>query len=715
MKNARLFLDNVVRWFSYTVLTMTVFILLVALFTKDTAGEAKIGSFSSTSFNEGWTLEKDGQTIQIKLPYVVDAKDGDILILKNTLPAYVADGSSLLTRATMQDIYIYVNGRIKQQYSTESGKNLSYYLPSAYVVTSLNSGDSGKEIQIKIRVKATGSLHGIWLSHGNNVWFDILKRNLPVTIIATLVFILGTLLLCFSATIGKRVFHSTTSFYLSLVMIDIAIWAISESGVRQLIFAKPSLSQFFSYSALELIPVLTCMFFDSAQHWRHHKSYLTAEICAAMVLLACFLLHFTGTIELYRTLIFAHGTMLIGLLLAAINFIRDLISGEIREYKSIAIGTLVFLVDAVLEIGSFYYTKFHVFGIYICIGLIALMITTLIQSLMDQLGKVRQREEKQSQVIVNTIETIAGAIDANDEYTGGHSERVGLYAGILARAVAADFDLSEEDIERIEYIGRLHDIGKIGVADFVLNKAGKLNDTEFSLMKKHVEIGADLIAALDDSVEGLVDGIKYHHERFDGKGYPDGLFETDIPLVARILCLADCYDAMTSNRIYRNRLTDEEVRAEIIRCSGTQFDPYLAEVFVSLMDRGEIHPLTFNGMETSKEGDILKSSQLEFYLQQLIYTDGVKIENPSHVRMLCYLIKLMEKKHSQADVLFISSSTDDSTTQTLLISLLNSKDMIINIYDNVYILAVFNRKSADIDNIISALENADGIEIIRRI
>lgn len=715
MKKVSLFFDNMLRWFSYTVLTMTVFIMLVAYFAYDTTGEARVGSFASISFNENWTIEKDGNISSITLPAVFDAKDGDVIILKNTLPMHLANDSSMLTRTSIQDMYIYVDGRLRQQYSTDLNKNFSYYLPSAYIVTTLNSGDSGKEIIIKVLVKDSGSLHGVWISPGNNVWFDILKRNLPVTVSAIMVLIIGFILLIMSATIGKKIFHTTSSFYLSLVMIDIAIWTISESGIRQLIFAKPSLSQFFSYSAMELIPILVCMYFDSVQHRKHHTYYIIVESVSATILFACFLLHFTGIIELFRTILFTHGIMIIGLLVVVYCFIKDILSKEIQKYKVTAIGTLIFLIVSIIELASFYRSRFHLLGIYMNIGLMTLMIATLIQSLIDQTAKVNKRESTQRQVIVNTIETIASAIDANDEYTGGHSERVGRYAGILARAAAAHYDLTEEDIERIEYIGRLHDIGKIGVADFVLNKAGKLNDIEFGLMKKHVEIGAELIAGLDDSVEGLVDGIKYHHERYDGKGYPDGLCDTDIPLVARILCLADCYDAMTSNRIYRNRLTDEETRAEIIRCSGTQFDPYLAEVFVSLIDSGVIHPLTFKGMETSQEGELLKSAQLENYLQQLIYTDGVKIDNPSHVRMLCYLIKLMEKKHSLVDVLFINSSQDDTSAQNMIMQYLSSKDMIINIYENTYIIVLFNKTSDIANNIADSLEKEENIKIIRRI
>ena len=202
---------------------------------------------------------------------------------------------------------------------------------------------------------------------------------------------------------------------------------------------------------------------------------------------------------------------------------------------------LCFLVTSLLELAAFYISRFHVFGIFVCLGLVMLTVATVIQTLIDQIRFSREREDKQTRMVVGTIETIAGAIDAKDEYTDGHSERVGHYATILARGMAADYGFSEEDILRILYIGNMHDIGKIGVTDSILNKAGRLTDDEFCLMKKHVDIGAELMTGIGENIDGLIDGILYHHERFDGKGYPSGLSDTDIPLVARIICIAETF------------------------------------------------------------------------------------------------------------------------------------------------------------------------------
>ncbi|MBQ6441324.1 MAG: HD-GYP domain-containing protein [Lachnospiraceae bacterium] len=596
MTQKRSILENIVNVFVCAALVMTALVALYACFSRDLSGEAAIGSFEVKEYSDGWTLITKEGASPVTLPTAVDCGKDDILILRNSLPEDLDDETSLVCRAAMEDVYIYIDGALREQYATESSPDFPYYLPSAYVVTQLTEADAGKELEIKIRVKTSGTMNEIYLCPGNNGWFQIAQRYYPVNVIAFVVLILGVILLLFSLIMRLLTGASRSPFYLSLLMIDVAIWIFSESRLRQLFFHKPSLSSIFAYTSVEIISILAALYFDEVQHRKHHRIYLIIETAGAIQLVINIILSVTGVAELYRTILFSHIIMAFSLVVTIVNLIRDIISRHVLKYRVVAIGMLAFLVMAGVELLAFYVSKFYVIGSYICIGLVALMLSTLIQTLLDQIAESRARQARQNQLVANTIETIAGTIDAKDEYTGGHSDRVGEYAAILARGMAEEYHFSEEDIARIHYIGVMHDIGKIGVADSVLNKAGRLTDEEYSLMKKHVEIGSELMAGMDETVPDLYNGIRHHHERYDGAGYPDGLRGTEIPLVARIICLADSYDAMTSNRVYRKRLSDEEVRAEIIRCSGAQFDPVLAEIFVRLMDNGEIHPLTVDGV-----------------------------------------------------------------------------------------------------------------------
>lgn len=706
MQKANFIIEKLIKWFVYGMFLLTIFIVFVALFTNETEGEAGIGSFDSQSMNENWLLEKKGESTFLSLPRSVNANKGEVLIIKNTLPSDLSDGSSLLTRASMADIYIYINDELREQYATESIDNMSFHIPSAYVVTELSEKDSGAEIVIKIRAKGHTVLNEVQISKGNNVWFRIIQNNLPVNVIVLFVMILGIILVIVSRIMQYISENARMSFFLGIFMIDMGIWVFSESNLRQLIFAKPSLSQFFSYFSVELLGAFACMYFDEVQHKKHHKSYVIIELLISSQLLINMVLHFTGIADFYTTLLLSHIWLGLGVLIAIINIVDDIRSKRIKKYMATAFGMVGFLVMASLELVGFYVTRFHVFGIFACSGLVVLAVATVVQALIDQAQDAKERRDSQTQMMVNTIETIAVAIDAKDEYTGGHSERVGQYAAILARRMAADYDFSEEDILRIHYIGIMHDIGKIGVADTVLNKPGRLTESEFSLMKKHVEIGSEIMSGMDESIPGLVDGIRYHHERFDGKGYPEGLSDTEIPLVARILCLADCYDAMTSNRVYRKRLTDEEVRSEFIRCSGTQFDPALTEIFVQLLASGEIHPYTVEGMATSEKGTVLKSAVLENRLQEMTMSQDTLVNHPEHVRMLCFIMKLKEKRREHMDVFIVNLKDDEipaceenrNKIEKLIKSHLKMKDVSIECNDNMKIIALFEKTDEEIEN-----------------
>jgi len=178
-------------------------------------------------------------------------------------------------------------------------------------------------------------------------------------------------------------------------------------------------------------------------------------------------------------------------------------------------------------------------------------------------------------LMMGMLHSLTSAVDAKDAYTCGHSERVAL----LSRHLAQQIKLPDSAVDRIYMAGLLHDVGKIGVSELVLQKTGRLTAEEFEQMKKHVQVGARIMADVKQ-MEDVIPGLLHHHERYDGRGYPAGLAGKNIPLAGRIICLADCMDAMTSNRTYRKALPLEVAMCEIRRCSGTQFDPELAEVFL---------------------------------------------------------------------------------------------------------------------------------------
>ncbi|WP_052404820.1 HD-GYP domain-containing protein [Bacillus rubiinfantis] len=174
---------------------------------------------------------------------------------------------------------------------------------------------------------------------------------------------------------------------------------------------------------------------------------------------------------------------------------------------------------------------------------------------------------------------LSKALDLRDPYTSSHSIKVAKYAVEIAKGL----DLSEQEIEAIYQGGLLHDIGKIGIPEHVLLKPGQLTNEEYNIIKKHPVIGYDMIKHVSDfSEKGILEIVLYHHERYDGKGYPHGLKGEQIPLGARILAIADTFDAMTSRRVYRNEIDLKQTLQEIQNNKGLQFDPEITDVFLAM-------------------------------------------------------------------------------------------------------------------------------------
>lgn len=187
--------------------------------------------------------------------------------------------------------------------------------------------------------------------------------------------------------------------------------------------------------------------------------------------------------------------------------------------------------------------------------------------------------DKLEKAYLDSVETLRYTVEAKDPYTRGHSDRVSEYSVLIGKKLG----LSDEELKILQVGGLFHDIGKIGIPDSILLKESKLTDDEYSEIKNHPSIGSHILCNAE-VFKDMIPIVKHHHEKFDGTGYPSRLKGEDIPYFARIAAVADTFDAMTSKRTYRNALPLDVVRAEIERCSGTQFDPEIAKVFIDILD-----------------------------------------------------------------------------------------------------------------------------------
>ena len=199
---------------------------------------------------------------------------------------------------------------------------------------------------------------------------------------------------------------------------------------------------------------------------------------------------------------------------------------------------------------------------------------------INEVETYKEAHKREHALFEQTAEALAGAIDAKDRYTNGHSRRVAEYSLRIAREAGK----SEEECEKVYFAALLHDVGKIGVPIEILSKKGRLTDAEFEHIKQHPVTGGQILSSIRQS-PWLSIGARYHHERYNGRGYPEGLKGEDLPEIARIIAVADAYDAMTSNRSYRNAIPQHIVREELVKGMGTQFDPEFARIMIHLIDQ----------------------------------------------------------------------------------------------------------------------------------
>lgn len=202
------------------------------------------------------------------------------------------------------------------------------------------------------------------------------------------------------------------------------------------------------------------------------------------------------------------------------------------------------------------------------------------EEVKKQTKEIEDKRKKVERLSEQIVLTLAKTIDAKDKYTNGHSERVAAYSKEIAKRMG----MSEKEQWEIFYMGLLHDIGKIGISDAIINKTEKLSEEEYQLIKKHPIIGEEILNNISE-MPGISIGAKYHHEKYDGSGYPDRVAGEAIPLKARIIGIADAYDAMTSKRSYRDVLPQQVVRREIEKGSGTHFDPKCADIMLEMIDQ----------------------------------------------------------------------------------------------------------------------------------
>lgn len=355
------------------------------------------------------------------------------------------------------------------------------------------------------------------------------------------------------------------------------VFILFVSYIMEVVKGQRSLSYLFVFMLVTAVPAIIVLILYLKQPDRYSLRY---TIVGGYFIMYIFVM-ITGS----TTMVFSYILPMLSLLVLFHQPIIILVTG--------ICATILNLISIFLRYNRGEITTENSKDIEIQLALLFLCFlgSYLATRLYDEIHKTNEKYNKElsernkdiERMTMQTITTIANTIDAKDEYTRGHSKRVAEYSA----TIAAELGMSDVEVSNIRIIGLLHDIGKIGIPDSVLNKPGKLTNEEFQIMKGHTLAGAEILKDID-MIPGLEIGAKYHHERIDGKGYPEGVSGDDIPYIARIIAVADAYDAMSSNRVYRRHLPKDKILSELEKGCGTQWDEEITKVMIKLINEDKL-------------------------------------------------------------------------------------------------------------------------------
>lgn len=392
---------------------------LLALFSTNTEKEAAIGDFSTWEFNENWTIKGDISQENVTLPVLWPNNKEITITLENTLPDYITNGMRLSMRTALQDARFYIDGILRSEYVCDNFPLINDHLPSAYIVLDLTEEDAGKVIEIELSMEESIKLNEIKLGYGNNLWFNLISRNIFV-VVSSLALICGGLLAnLFYFTFGRRIHTSKAVLFLGQAMIVIGLWILSESHIRQLIFRKPTYSAIFAYILCELIGGFVSLYFNEVQKHKYNALYVSMEIIIFGQALVNTILNFTGLVRFYDTLVFSHIWLILCTVIFIITLILDIRSKHIRTYSITAWGMLIFIVFCGFEMVDYYIRDFFVLGKYICGGLLVLLTATLAQTIHDEMQKLRMTTQ-----LMKEKEAAENASQAKSEFLASMSHEI---------------------------------------------------------------------------------------------------------------------------------------------------------------------------------------------------------------------------------------------------------------------------------------------------
>lgn len=556
--------------------------------------EREPGSEPSRLIYEGilYWEKTDGTREQITAPGTYDVKPGEAMVVTTLLPEDYAE-NAIMIRGSQQSVRFYIDGKLRYIYDTTKSRPFGSESTSRYVFCETSSEDAGKELRIELVSNSklyAGVVNEIYCGDKADIWNYLLSAYGRFGIIALFILFTGIITIIFSIALSIVFKIRIPLEYLGWCMILGAMWMLGESKLRQLYMPNASSLSALCFVIVMIAPVPILFYVDSIQQGRYKKVYGIIEWVAVLNFVISTVLQIAEIADYLDTLYISHSILGIAIIVVFITFYLDYRKSRIGEYRLVVVGLLVSMTGLLAECLSVYFMV-HASEFFLCAGMLILLFFTIVNTIREiraqekkrQLEQIEERRKQIEIMSLQLIQTLSVMIESKDEYTKGHSYRVAEYSALIAKAMGWD----DAEVENIRNAAYLHDIGRIGIPDIILNKPTKLLDAEYDIIKQHAAMGADILDNIT-LVPHAKEVARHHHERYDGTGYPDGLRGEEIPVFARIVSVADSYDAMNSRRIYRNALSADTIRTEIIINRGKQFDPVIADTFIRILDAGEL-------------------------------------------------------------------------------------------------------------------------------
>ena len=492
--------------------------------------------------------------------------------------------------------------------------------------------------------------------------------------------------------------------YLGLVLILSAGYYSIETKILQIIYGNQTIYSYLVFMNLMLLPMLLLLYYMNNKENDDSPSFRIVLVLTFINIIVQIVLQLLNIRDFMEMAFVSHALIFLTVVVVLANY-GKMARKKGRKATGLEMSALIILaLGSIVDLGRTYVLKVGDLGKYsrismMIFGLIMLFIhikrnikneiKTIEENKIYLEKEVDRKTKEIRKLLVQSMNTLSNAVDAKDYYTNGHSIRVAEYSRLLAQRLG----LSKDRQEEIYYAGLLHDIGKIRVPDSIIKKEGKLTDEEYEYIKLHPVSGYHILKEISASSDIAI-GAKYHHERYDGKGYPNGLEGENIPEIARILSVADAYDAMSSNRCYRKALPQDVVRAEIVKGRGTQFDPYIADIMLDIIDEDKDYRLKQND-EYHRTIAVVSENNLYNTVNSLLNHSDCVIEHYTEISEALY-----KCERGDIGLLLLDNDMDGISLKAISEKLSHLETSLIVMCDNHNLQTVIDKEKIIIDDYI---------------